>query len=580
MSNTNKKTKAPVAEQTEEKVTVFGKVTPVQITAVICAVIILGLLIAGAVSLIVDAVKRDVGFSYADSNMEKYIDLSGDDYNKLNLKLDIADTVATELRTEILSILNKNKPSTTINGGRYSTTGAIISAGDAVRLYYRGYVLNEDGTRDYQPSMTNLGGVAVDKVTPSELVIGSGSLIPGFEAGLEGKAIDAYPTLTFIKEGAVSADYIVFVSYSRKADKADSKLESFNNVLVDLSLGKEKIDDSYGDGFYDLLVAQTIAAEGLGANLDDVLLGTTVYDYSVIKVNYAMAQYDDDTYEPVAVRFPAKYNPASLQNKEAWFEIYTVGVKEYYADDKAALTDEMVTKELAKKGAEITAEELETKYPELATLAERYTKYLEDEIQETYDENYDAALEVAIINHYLEKTEVKKWPGKLQTNLRNQYIAAFKEDYQSFLQSYSSYYNEQTFPISQFAQYYGNYYGITNPTKWEDDLVAAADREIKINMIVHYIIQTEDIDVSEDALRAEMDKAIEEKYDTYKNYFLQMEGKDEDDYKDNEEGLRADVYAFAYEYDEDNVTSTAYYNIALAKVKADFIESAKVLGEE
>ena len=59
-----------------------------------------------------------------------------------------------------------------------------------------------------------------------------------------------------------------------------------------------------------------------------------------------------------------------------------------------------------------------------------------------------------------------------------------------------------------------------------------------------------------------------------------MEGKDEDDYKDNEEGLRRDVYAFAYEYDEDNVTATAYYNIALAKVKADFVESAKVLGEE
>lgn len=579
MSNTNKKTNAPVAEQTEEKVTVFGKVTPVQITAVICAVIILGLLIAGAVSLIVDAVKRDVGFSYTDSNMEKYIDLSGNDYNKLNLKLDIADTVATELRTEILSILNENKPSTTINGGRYSTTGAIISAGDAVRLYYRGYVIDEDGARDYQPGMTNIGGAAVDKNTPFELVIGSGSFIAGFEAGLEGKAIDAYPTLTFIKEGAVSADYIVFVSYSRKADKADSKLENFDNVLVDLSLGKEKIDDAYGKGFYDLLVAQTIAAEGLGEKLDDVLLGTTVYDYSLIKVNYAMAQYDDETYEPVAVRFPANYNPASLQNKEAWFEIYTVGVKEYYADNKAALTDDMVTKELAKKDAEITAEELAEKYPGLS-LAEQYTKYLEDEIKETYAENYDAALEAAIINHYLEKTEVKKWPGKLQTNLRNQYIAAFKEDYQSFLQSYSSYYNETTFPISQFAQYYGNYYGITNPAKWEDDLRAAADKEIKINMIVHYIIQTEELDVSEDALRAEMDKAIEEKYDTYKNYFFQMEGKDEDDYKDNEEGLRADVYAFAYEYDEDNVTETAYYNIALAKVKADFVESAKVLGEE
>lgn len=578
MSNTNKKTNAPVAEQTEEKVTVFGKVTPVQITAVICAVIILGLLIAGAVSLIVDAVKRDVGFSYTDSNMEKYIDLSGDDYNKLNLKLDIADTVAIELRTEILSILNENKPSTTINGGRYSTTGAIISAGDAVRLYYRGYVLNEDGTRDYQSGMTNIGGVAVDKNTPFELVIGSGSFIAGFEAGLEGKAIDAYPTLTFIKEGAVENDYIVFVSYDRKGTGTDDKAEGGTYVLINLTLGKEKIDATYGVGFYDVIIAQTIGSEN-GATLEDTKIGTKTYNYSSITVDYAMEQYDDETYEPVAVRFPVNYQSADLQNKEAWFEIYKVGVKEYYPDDKAALTDEMVTKELAKKDSEITAEELETKYPGLS-LAEQYTKYLEDEIKETYAENYDAALEAAIINHYLEKTEVKKWPGKLQTNLRNQYIAAFKEDYQSFLQSYSSYYNEQTFPISQFAQYYGSYYGITNPAKWEDDLRAAADKEIKINMIVHYIIQTEELDVSEDALRAEMDKAIEEKYDTYKNYFFQMEGKDEDDYKDNEEGLRRDVYAFAYEYDEDNVTATAYYNIALAKVKADFVESAKVLGEE
>ena len=574
MSKTNEKKNTPVAEQAEEKVTVFGKVTPIQITAIISAVVILGLLIAGVVSLIVDAVKRDVGFSYTESKMEKYIEILGDDYDKLNLRLDIADTVATELRAEILSILNENKGTTTQNNGKYSTD-AIITAGDAVRLYYRGYTLNDDGTRNYQPGMTNIGYVASDKHVPHELVIGSNGFIAGFEAGLEGKNVNEYPKLTFITEGAVEDDHIIFVSYGRKESKEGSTITDYKNVLIDLTLGEEKIDATYGEGFYDVLMARTIGSEGLGANIDDVLIGAVVYDYSNIKVNYAMEQYDDETYAPVAVRFPASYSEASLQNKEAWFEIYTVGVKEYYADHVTALTDEMVTKEIEKKGAKVTAEELETKYPELATLAERYTQYLEDELQAKYDEAYDKALESAIIEHYLEKATVKKYPGKLQTNLQNQYIAIFREEYNTFAQSYSS------VTIETFAQYYGSYYGITNPNNWENDLRNIANEDIKTNMIIHYIIQTEDLDVSEEALKAEMDEIIDELYDTYKNAYFQFNtDESEDDYKDDEEGLRTKVYAFAHEYDEDNLTETAYYNIAIEKVKADFIESAKVLGEE
>lgn len=577
---TNETKNTPVTEQAEGKVTVFGNFTPIKITALICAVIILGLLIAGAVVLIVDAVQRDAGFSYTDSKMDKYVELAGDDYNKLNLKLDIADTVATELEAKILSILNNNKPEDSHNDGKYSTD-AIITAGDIVRIYYRGYVLNEDGTRDYQSGMTNLGGSAKGDYKPNSLVIGSGGLIPGFEGGLVGHNVNEYPTLStsFITEGAVEDDYVLFVSYTRKEDKADGKTQSGSYVIIDLTLGKEKIDEIYGAGFYDVLVAQTINAEGFGAKLDDVIIGgNAVYDYSAIKVNYALPQYGAT---PIAVRFPAVYDKSpALQNKEAWFEVYTLGVKEYYPTHVTSLTDDMVTKLLEEEDAEVTADELATKYPELTTLAERYTKYLEDEIRADYLEDYDVALEKAIIAHYLDKAEIKKYPGKLQESIRNKYTDSFKARYSYFLSVYGSYgYNSSNYPISTFAK---TYLGISDGTKWEAELHRLADEELATSLIIHYILQTENIDTSDAVIDAEVEKVIDKYYQEYEDaYFKANTDEKLEDYEGKEDELREKIVDYMYDnFEDDYFVNQAYRNLAMAKVKADFVKSAKILGEE
>ena len=194
---------------------------------------------------------------YMNDNLGKYVYVSPDDY--LNITADalsVEPISELDLEVKILSLLAKHKGEVKY-GGKF-VKNQNINAGDVVYIYYRGYTLNEDGSRNYFD-----GGCNFSSTDPSELEIGSGNFVKGFEYNMIGKNPKDYSTITkYGTSGSVGATDKVYVTYTRK----DSSGTSVSGAkTVDLSRGKEAIDAEWDIGFYDGI---TSASYGLSTKFN------------------------------------------------------------------------------------------------------------------------------------------------------------------------------------------------------------------------------------------------------------------------------------------------------------------------
>ncbi len=575
MSNkTNETKKQSVTEQTKGKLPLIGELTPFKLTALICAVVILGLLIAGAIILIVDAVKMDAGFSYRDSDMTKYIEISDADYKNFTLDIAISSNVEADAAQTITSLLNKHKPEKPLGGGKITyDPAAKITAGDEVRILYLGCTVDEDGNPvDFIEGMNNIAGTAPLslKGTEKKLVIGSSSFIAGFESGLEGKTLADFPFVTPVISGTIdTSKHVLFVSYTRLEDGKTSN-ETKSYVLIYPALGKEKIDATYGDGFYDKIMAAELDAKG-GTNIADSSEKLGKYTYSSIKVSYAI---DFSTAAYIEVHFPYDYgNSDELKNKNAKFYVFTNGMKEYYDDSKGegVFDDAFVTdKILADEDAEITAEELAAKYPDITSVAEQYKKYVYDNLAAEYEKELQNAIFSSAISRLVSKATVKKIPEKLRDSERARYVEAFKAQYQNVLETYGPYgYTESNYPIETYAK---SYFGISDGKLWKEEVYKIADGEMKKQMVIHYILQREDVDLSDSVMSAKIEEIIEEYYGEYENYYFQINTDEKrEDYDGKEAELREKVVDMMYDYFEDGFfENEAYYRLAVEHAVENF----------
>lgn len=354
---------------------------------------------------------EDSAISYEDITPSKYIEIADDDYKGFDLQLNIYDDTDVQLEKEIIGLLNAHKPKESFTNADENYV-PVITAGDDVYIYYRGYILNDDGTRNYMDNMSN-----VNSTSPYKLTIGSGSFIAGFESGMIGKSINDYPKLALDADGKLSEPY------------------------------------------------------------------------------------DDEKYEPVYVRFPFDYGAPDLASKESWFEIYLVSITEYYDDSKGegVFNDTFVENKILKNNNHIK-ELFDSEYPGLSP-SEQCIKYLADLIDEKYQAHYNSFLNSALINHYLEKVTIKKYPKALMEGNRAEYVKAFEAYYQQILTIYGPYYgySESNYPIETYAK---SYFGISDGSLWKEEVYKIADSETTWQLILHYIIEKENIEISSSEIDA------------------------------------------------------------------------------
>ena len=237
--------KANVAKSTVAKVNTeeaAARRTGAELFVIIFAAVALLAIVASIiVAVIVGASGKRV--DYMNDNLGKYVYISESDYTNITGdSLAVEPVTDLDLEVKILSLLAKHKGSAKY-GGKY-VKNQNVNAGDVVYIYYRGFTLNEDGSRNYFD-----GGCNFSSADPSSLEIGSGSFITGFEYNLLGKNPKDYSTLNkYSTSGDIGENDKVYVVYTR-TDNSGGKLSGAKTV--DLSLGKQAIDAQFDIGFYD-----------------------------------------------------------------------------------------------------------------------------------------------------------------------------------------------------------------------------------------------------------------------------------------------------------------------------------------
>ena len=436
---------------------ILKRLSPIHLVALICAVVIFATVVVSSIFYIRNEVKdAKREFDYTKETLTDYITLG--DYENLTVAPEYNKLRAVDVKNSILTLVagEKNYSSDEITSYNASTK---ITTGDVVNIYYRGYVLAEDGSREYTNGMTNLAGSTYATMKSYALSIGADTFVAGFSLALDGKTVGEFPKMEVTRnDEAVTGDVIAFVTYTRypmttnqySGVETQGTVESATSTIVDLT-DKEAVIAAYGEGFYNAIVGvannpeteadETIAAAK--ANGENVVTNTTKgirtttedgtnYKYTKIAVEYTMAADYYENYQPIEVQFPAGYSTTSLAGKTAYFQILIESVKEYSytidgADVKDVVTLENVDSEdeAVKAAARavinpILKEALKDNDDFMATVTlpeegaedtndyyQLYTDYLFAKDEEDNAVKYKNALYQAIIDAIVDSTEVK-----------------------------------------------------------------------------------------------------------------------------------------------------------------------------
>ena len=157
------------------------------------------------------AVNKNKEFDYNKAKLSKYVSVPERLYKSYNVTLNIPEITDFDVEEEVVKVLCANK--ITPDGPIYSLPGIAISAGDIARIYYRGYTMEGD-VKKYFDGGCNFASDPAD----TELEIGSGTFVPGFESGLIGEDGVGKATLTRAESGKVRLGDIISLTYSVSAE--------------------------------------------------------------------------------------------------------------------------------------------------------------------------------------------------------------------------------------------------------------------------------------------------------------------------------------------------------------------------
>ncbi len=115
------------------------------------------------------------GVDYFNDDLSEYIEIEEKYYKGFKVEYDKNKVTTLDVENNIIQTLCKHKDKTEVEGD------GVISVGDVVHIYYKGYYMNGDEKYFFK------GGDNTTSETPHALEIGSGNFITGFEYNLIGK---------------------------------------------------------------------------------------------------------------------------------------------------------------------------------------------------------------------------------------------------------------------------------------------------------------------------------------------------------------------------------------------------------
>lgn len=527
-------------ENSKGKLRISEKNLAIIITAGILAVIA----IATAVVFVVQAIKSDAGFNYLKSDLSKYVEFT-EDYKNATLNIDIAKPKDIDVDVALLKLqaLSKtgNGKNKLLNGNSWE-----IGPGDIVSIYYRGYILDENGEQIPVDGMSNFASDS-----PTALEIGSGNFVPGFEYNMIGLMTGDANQFRAIKSGKPITTGIAYVSYTRTDVNDASKKVTVTNERIDLS--RTDLDAEYGENFTKTLTSTEIGTKvELLTELDD-----KTFMYKDLVVNYVTTC--EDKHFLVECYFPYNYtNNVDLRNETAYFEVYVNGFIDY---DAPVIDDAFIKDQISKKALDISEEDLQNYEGE--NLVEKYHAYGEKKLMENYEKEYETLLRDALLDYFRAACKSLKYPAGKVDKIYDDYYDTVNESYIAnggkITNSYGSSTTYQTLDTYAVA-----YLGLTTGADWKAYINGLAQNAVKERIMLYYLVRNENLILSDEDFAKKLQETKEEIVEDYIEQYLAYEGTTKEDYGEDYdtfvEQCRKDVFAY---YDDEYFIESTYFEILM-----------------
>ena len=503
----------------------------------------------------------DLNFDYLTSDLSKYIEMSPENYKNYKVNLSIAKPKAIDVDVTILNLLASKKGGV-LNSGVAVESGT-ITPGDIVNIYYRGYLVDAEGTEVSIDNMCNYASKdSSGNYVYASLEIGCSRFLPGFELGLSGKSFSSANKFVRITSGQTSAEQVLYISYKKvpEGSTSDKDKSTVSAERVDLTAGKEAVDAKYGEGFYDKLLTLTVASAD-GATFD-ATISSKKYKLSELKVDFATTCEKEGTYFLIDCYFPYDYGATNLNNKNARFEVYVQSVVEY---EEQLLTNEFIEENLGKDDFGVTAEDLEEYEGDRVSQLRQHVKALLDE---EYEEIYRTQLEEAMWEHYHKEeiTAVSGYP-KLKVD------AIYEEYYQDVLYQfeYSGGVITDALGTSKTCEsvdeYAVIYLGLeySSNQDWRAVLRSMSEGLVKERLILYYIMRQENLLPTPEEHAAKKAEVKEEYFEEYiyqycEEYSIDKSTYSEEDWAKFEADRNKELNDY---YNDSYFDEVTYYEIAL-----------------
>lgn len=458
------------------------------------------------------------------ASLSEYISISAEDYKNYPVSAVLDEYSADHLARKINKLLVENKSKDAEYDG-LATTKVEITLGDVVEIYYRGYTVDKNGVQT-----EFAGGSNFTDDEPSELEIGSGSFIPGFEEALIGKKPADTEKFSRITEGKVEENYVVYISYFSSAAGYGYY------ERVDLS---EDIDKTYGKGFRDYLLAAEIGVK-CEAKVFELGEGKSA-GYQDLTVNYATSCESNPL--TIDVKFPNNYHQEDLRGVNAKFDVYIERATIYNTEE---FDENFITKTLGVKPEEIASYAGDD-------LVAKYKNFLIEEIKDEIEKANNELILEDMWTYLKKKVTVHALPEDVVTS-----------QYNTYYNEIVAYYNDNAGQFDSIDDCAIYRLGLSTGADWRAHIKNKATDTVTEKAIFFYIIIKENIIPTEEEYEALSKEIYQERLDAYLEYYKsETEDLDKDAYDKYVEDLKADLDA---EYTKEYLREIALYEYATDKL--------------
>ena len=509
--------------------------TTIVIVSIIASVALVLLSVLGIFAVSGMSFGGNKEINYLRANLNKYISFPNGSYKNIEVDIPLLEYDDDHLERRINALLVENKNKTP----KFNGLGMVsepITIGDVVKIYYRGYKVDENGVQTEFTGSSNF-----TNATPHSLEIGSSSFIPGFEDALIGKIPSDYSTFEAIYEGAVSGDMVIYISYT--ALYPDGTSATASNKRLDLS--RTDINKELGEGFVEFLL-------GEGEGSEPVVIGEKIAaktfpygegsaGYSDIVVNYATTCEKNPL--TIDVTFPADYSEATLRGASVKFDVFPSTAIIY---DTPVFDEKFLTETLEVKAEDYASYEGEG-------LVEKYKAYLEGQIKDSIEVANITLISDALWDVFKEAVEVKKLPKK-----------SVNKYYNSYYSEIENYYKNNTNYFSSIDAAAIQYLGLNEGADWRAEITEMAEDAVLEKVIFYYIIRKEDFIPSRDEYNETYDKLYKEHLDMYiEDNGSTLEGLEGSAYENEYKRLEGEMNK---EYTADYFKECVYYEFGTRKI--------------